>query len=524
MSLPRKERSSMEYGILSVIPAVIAIALAIITKNIVVSLVIAVFVGSTIICGWNPVLGFVEMTHTHIFTALSESSNMQALFMMTIIAGFIALLTRSGGAGAFTSVVTKKVNSRAKCETGIWLGGLFVWFTDTGNSLIVGPIFEALAEKLRVSREKFSYILDCTTSPICSMIPIIGWGVTTISLIQAELDNAGITEVSGMDVFIQGIPFNFYAILTLFMAGLVSLTQWDYGPMLKAQNRAMKTGQTLRQGGVPMRSENDNSPKANEKQGKVSTMVIPLACLLVVLFAYLFSKDFLHTRVAGSDIRTAVSSGFFVATLVLIGLCLKDKLFSFEECVNIYTKGCANAMFMCIVLVLAWSLSSVTSTLDTASYLIHITSGFLAPSMLPLVMFIIGAIMSFATGTSWGTMGVLMPLGLPVAINMGASLPLVSAAIVGGGLFGDHCSPISDTTVLASIGASCDHVDHFETQLPYAVTVAVICGIMFLVSGWMTSPVMLAAALAVLTVVVFVLHKISVKKQGQVKVPGEVKV
>lgn len=512
----------MEYGFLSVIPAVLAIALAIITKNIVVSLVVAVFVGSTIICGWNPITGFLEMTHTHIFAALSEPSNMQALFMMTIIAGFIALLTKSGGAGAFTSMVTKKVNTRAKCEGGIWLGGLFVWFTDTGNSLIVGPIFEALAEKLRVSREKFSYILDCTTSPICSMIPIIGWGVTAISLIQAELDNAAITSVTGMEVFMQGISCNYYAILTLLMAGLVAFTQWDYGPMLKAQNRAMKTGQTIREGGVPMRSENDSSTK-DDYQGKVSTMVIPLITLLVVLFAYLFTKDFLHTRVAGSDIRTGIASGFFAATIVLILLCLKDKIYTFQECISIYTKGCANAMFMCIVLVLAWSLSSVTGTLDTAGYLINITSGFLAPSMLPLVMFIIGMIMSFATGTSWGTMGVLMPLGLPVAISMGASLPMVASAIIGGGLFGDHCSPISDTTVLASIGASCDHVDHFETQLPYAVTVAVICGIMYVTAGMGGNPIVkLAAAVVLLAVTVFVLHKISVKKLGQVKTPGEV--
>ena len=254
----------MDYGILSIIPAVLAIVLAMITKNIVISLAISVFVGSTIICGWNPIAGFLEMTHTHIFTALSEPSNMQALFMMVIISGFIALLTSSGGAGAFTNLVTKKVNTRSKCEGGIWLGGLFVWFTDTGNSLIVGPIFEALAERLRVSREKFAYILDCTTSPICSMIPIIGWGVTTISLIQAELDNAAITDVSGMDVFIQAIPFNYYAILTLFMAGLLAFTQWDYGPMLKAQNRAMKTGKTLREGGVPMRSESASDKEAKK--------------------------------------------------------------------------------------------------------------------------------------------------------------------------------------------------------------------------------------------------------------------
>lgn len=514
----------MEYGILSIVPAVLAIALAILTKNIVVSLVVVVFIGSTIICDFNPIIGFTEMIHNHMFTALSESSNMQALFMMTIIAGFVALLTRSGGASAFTSMVTKKVNTRAKCEGGIFLSGLVIWFTDTGNSLIVGPIFEALAEKLRVSREKFSYILDCTTSPICSMIPIIGWGVTTISYIQTELDAASITEVSGMEIFIQAIPFNFYAVLTLFMAGLLAFTQWDYGPMLKAQNRSMQTGRTIREGGVPMRSENENKIGLPEgKQAKVSTMVLPLAALLVVLFAYLLSKDFLHTRVSGTDIRTAIASGFFVGSMVLVGLCMKDKLFSFKECIDIYTKGCANAMFMCIVLILAWSLSNVTGTLDTANYLIYITSGFLAPNMLPLLMFLLGAVMSFATGTSWGTMGVLMPLGPPMAISMGASLPLVSAAIIGGGLFGDHCSPISDTTVLASIGASCDHVDHFETQMPYAVTVAAVCGVSFVVAGWVNSPAVLIASMVALTVVIFALHTLSVKKSGQVKIADAVK-
>jgi len=514
----------MEYGFLSLVPAILAIALAIITKNIVVSLLISIFVGSTILCGWNPVLGFTETIKTHMFTALGESSNMQALFMMTLIAGFIALLTRSGGSGAFTTLVNKKINTRAKCETGIWLGGLFVWFTDTGNSLLVGPVFESLGEKLRVSREKFAYILDCTTSPICSMVPIVGFGVTTYSLIQTELDKAGITDTSGIEVFMEGIPFNFYAILTLFMCGLMAITQWDFGPMLKAQNRAMKTGKTLRDGATPMRSESGKEDELKEqgKKGKVSTMLIPLAVLLIVLFAYLLSKDFLHVKPAGSDIRTAIASGFLAATIVLIGLCLKDKLFSFTECVDIFTKGCSNAMFMCVVLVLAWSLSSVTSSLDTASYLIHITSGFLAPNLLPLVMFIIGAIMSFATGTSWGTMGVLMPIGLPVAIQMGASLPLLSAAILGGALFGDHCSPISDTTVLASIGSRCDHVDHFETQMPYAVLTAVVCGIMFLITGWVYTPIMLLVAAVLLTACVFVLHKISVKKHGQVTEPGEV--
>ncbi len=513
------EEMTVYYGILSLVPPVLAIVLAIITKNIVVSLVTAVFVSATIIAGWNPANGFTSMIKEYMFGALAEDSNMQALFMMTIIAGFVALLTKSGGANAFTEMVAKKVKSRSSCEGGIWLGGLIVWFTDTGNSLIVGPIFEALAEKMRVSREKFSYILDCTTSPICSMIPIIGWGVTTIQYIDIELEAANLAgQMSGMEIFMQAIPFNFYAILTLLMAGLMSFTQWDYGPMLKAQNRALSTGKTIREGGTPMRSENNQKIDLPENyKPKISTMIIPLVVLLAVIFTYLTMKGMWTTRVAGSDIRTGIASGFLCATLTLIVICLKEKIFSFEKCISIFTGGCANAMFMCVVLVLSWSLSGVTKAMGTADYLMGISEGFLNPNLLPFLIFLIGAVMSFATGTSWGTMAILFPIALPLAIGFGVSLPLVSAAVVGGGLFGDHCSPISDTTILASIGASCDHIDHFETQMPYAVTVGVVCALMFLITGWAVTPAMLAVAAVVLVAATYVLHKMSVKKYGQVK-------
>lgn len=444
---------------------------------------------------------------------------MQALFMMTIIAGFVNLLTKSGGANAFTEMVTSKVKSRATCESGIWLGGLVVWFTDTGNSLIVGPIFEALAEKMRVSREKFSYILDCTTSPICSMIPIIGWGVTTIQYIDIELEAANLSDqMSGMGIFMQAIPFNFYAILTLLMAGFMAMTQWDYGPMLKAQNRAMKTGETIRPGGTPMRSENNQKIDLPEGyKPKISTMVIPLVVLLAVIFTYLTLKGMWTTRVAGSDIRTGIASGFICATLALIVICMKEKIFSFEKCISLFTGGCANAMFMCVVLVLSWSLSNVTKAMGTADYLMQITEGVLAPGLLPCLIFLIGAVMSFATGTSWGTMAILFPIALPLAIGFNVSLPLVSGAVIGGGLFGDHCSPISDTTILASIGAACDHIDHFETQMPYACTVGAVCAVMFLITGWFVTPAMLIVAAAVLIAAIFVLHKAYTKKYGQVK-------
>lgn len=507
----------VNYGMLALIPPILAIGLAIWTKNIIVSLFISVIVSTTILNGWNPAIGFTSMIKDYMFKALEDPMNTQALFMMVIIGGFVALLTQSGGAMAFTDMVTKKVNTRAKCETGIWLGGLFVWFTDNGNSLIVGPIFEALAERLRVSREKFSYILDCTTSPICAMIPIIGWGVYTMSLIETELNVAGIKEVTSWDVFMQAVPLNFYAILTLLMAGIMAMTQWDYGPMLKAQNRAMKTGETIRPGGTPMRSEVKKIELPEGVTPKIYTMVVPLVILLIVMFSYLTMKGLWYTKVAGSDIRTAIASGFLCGTLVLVGICIKEKIFSFKKCLDIITGGMSNMMFMCVVLVLAWSLSGVTKTIGTASYLTDISQGFLNPALLPCIVFVIGAVMSLATGTSWGTMAILMPIGLPMAITFDVSLPLISAAVVSGSLYGDHCSPISDTTILASIGSACDHIDHFETQMPYATTVAVICMVMFLIAGWNPTPLMTLAAIVVLIAVIYALHKIYVKKYGHEK-------
>jgi Na+/H+ antiporter NhaC len=502
----------INYGVLSLVPPILAIGLAIRTKNIIVSLFVSIIISTTILSGWNPALGFTSMIKDYMFGALSDTMNTQALFMMVIIGGFVALLTQSGGAMAFTDMVTRKINTRAKCETGMWLGGLAVWFTDNGNSLIVGPIFEALGERLKVSREKFAYILDCTTSPICSLVPIIGWGVYSMSLIETELEAGGITNATSWDVFTQGIPLNFYAILTLFMAGYMAITQLDYGPMLKAQNRAVITGKTIRDGGTPMRSEGKKMELKPGMKPKVYTMTVPLIVLLVVMFSYLTAKGLWVTKVAGSDIRTAIASGFLTATIVLIGICVKEKIYTFQECLNIITSGMSNMMFMCVVLVLAWSLSGVTKTIGTAGFLIETAKGFLNPKLLPCIVFVIGAVMSLATGTSWGTMAILMPIGLPVAISFGISLPLVASAIISGGLYGDHASPISDTTILASIGSACDHIDHFETQMPYATTVAAICAVMYCIAGWYPTPVITLIGTLFLSAVIYLLHKLSIKK------------
>ncbi len=500
-----------DYGLLSIIPAAVAIILALATKNIVLSLFVSAFLGATIVSGFNPVTGFVTLIKDYMFVQIAEPMNAQALFMMTIISGFVALLTASGGALAFSDKVTNKLNTRSKGETAIWLGGLAIWFTDTGNSIILGPLFETIVERLKISREKFAYILDMTAICDCALIPIIGWGVYTMGLVDTELVALKITDMTAWDIFIRAIPYNFYAILALLLSGYLAFTQFDYGPMLSAQNRAIKTGQTIKEGGVAMRAES----KSNLPEGvkpRISTMVIPLIALFVGVFYNLIANGFPFVTVPGKMIRTSIAFGFMMATITLIIICMIRKIMTFTESLNTYLKGMTNATFMCVVLTLAWSLGGLGKTLGTAEYIVSMTKGFLSPQILPAVIFAIGAVISFATGTSWGTMAIMMPVGIPVAVAIGSPVSVVLAATISGGLFGDSSSPVSDTTILASTGAASDHIDFFKCMFPYSLTVGIVSFITFIIAGHNETPVVLLVSLIALFVLVALLHKISLKK------------
>lgn len=505
-----------DYGILSIVPALIAICLALVTKNILLSLCISIFAGATIVAGFNPLYGFVVMIKDYMFVKLAEPMNAQTIFMMAIISGFVALLTASGGSLAFSDKVTHKLDTRAKGETAIWLAGLAVWFTDTGNSIMLGPVFESIVEKLKISREKFAYILDMTSICDCALIPIIGWGVYTMGLIDTELTALKLTNVTSWDVFVGAIPYNFYAILGLLLAGFLAFTQFDFGPMLQAQNRAAQTGQTIREGGTPMR-KSTSITFAEGASHKVSTMVIPLTILFIVIFTNLIYNGFPMKRVAGTMIRTSIASGFITATITLVAICVKRKIMTFQKCLDTIMGGISNASFMGVILVLAWSLGGLSATMGTADYIINATRGFLSPALLPAIIFLIGALMSFSTGTSWGTMAILMPVGLPMAAALGVPLSVLVAAVLSGGLFGDSSSPVSDTTILASTGSACDHIDFFRAMMPYSMTVGTVSFITFIFAGMHETPIFLLASLIALFIIVTILHKLSVKKYGLIK-------
>lgn len=501
------------YGFLSVIPPLLAIILSVITKNVVISLLAGLIFGTTVLSGWNPFSGFYVLIKDYVFVQVADSYNAQSLTNMLIIGAFVAIITQSGGALAFAKKVSRWINTKAKAELAMWFGGLFIWFSDSANALLAGPVFQSIGDRLKVSREKFAYILDATASPICALVPIISWGVYIMGLINKELEALGVTDITSWDVFVKSVPFQFYSILTLFMCGYMAYTQFDYGPMLVAQKRA-ELGKVLRDGAMPLRNTRQvDLPEGVEP--RLSTMIVPLIALLGVMFFIFVMNGFPFQPLKGPIIRVGIASGFITGAILCILLSVKYGLMDFKKAQDTLFEGMSGMVYLMVVMIFAWSLGSLCKALGTANYIIESTKGFLDPSLLPVIVFTVGALMSLATGSSWGPYAILMPIAIPMSINMGAPLFVTVASVISGGLFGDHCSPLSDTTILASMGAASDHIDHFRTQFPYAVTVAVVSGILFVIAGSMEKAIIVLPGAVVLAVVIYALHKRSLRVYEQ---------
>lgn len=501
------------YGFISIIPPILAILLALKTRNIILSLFFGLYFGAIALAGWNPIAAFANLIPDFIYEQVASDSNMQSITNLCIIGGFVALISASGGAAAFARTAQKWVKKKRTAETSMWLAGLFVWFTDSGNSLLVGPIFQPIAERFKVSREKFAYILDATSSPICALVPVISWGVYIMGLLDTELGNMPeLNAGTSWELFIQAIPYQFYNILTLLMVGFMCLTQFDYGPMLKAQKRA-EGGKTIRDGGVPMRSTIEvKLPEGVEP--KAVSVLLPLAVMLITMFTIFIINGFPQESISGVVIRQGIALGFILGGLVASLINCKMGIFTPKDVENKVFDGMKDMMFLIVMMIFSWSLGSVCSQLGTAYYILEVTQGFLDPAVLPAILFLIGCCMSLATGSSWGTFAILIPIGFPIAAIMGTPLEVTIAAVISGGVFGDHCSPISDTTMLASMGAACDHIDHFRTQFPYACTVAGVSVVLYLAAGYLEQTWITLVGAVALFALITVLHKFSGRKSG----------
>ena len=455
-------------GWVSLVPIVIAIVLALTTKNTVVSLTIACIIGC-FLAGMG-IGGFTDLLQT----SLASTDFVWATLTIILFGVLVTYYEKSGAIDGFTRIVNSKNLKRKGVQVMSWALGLLC-FADSMSPLFVGSVMRKLSDKAKISREKLSYIADSTAAPVSVLYPFTGWSSYLLSLAIGIgcIDN----RTQAFSLMLSAIPFNFYAILTLIMVLLISLgILKDYGPMKKAEKRAIELGKVLADNAEPL-SSTENMIPAKIKEHIFLNFVFPSIALLVIsVGCFIFIGD---VKVLEAVTLVIV---FMTISLMIQGMKLK-------EINDTFVSGVKSSMPAVLVLAVAYPLNELSTEMGTANFIINSTAGFLSPALLPFGIFIICALLSFATGTSWGTFAIAMPLALPMAFNATGNqvnLLVVAcfAAVAGGGVFGDHCSPVSDTTIMSSMGAGSDHIDHVKTQLPYALTVAGVSAVLYLIIGF----------------------------------------
>ncbi|PHS20532.1 MAG: hypothetical protein COA86_00860 [Kangiella sp.] len=478
-----------DYGVLSIVPPALSIFLAIYTRNVIFSLSVGSFMGALILSGFNPFYAIVDLVEQHVFVQLSSSSNSQVLIVSLVIGGFIALLEKSGGATSFSTLVTKFVSSPARGQIAAWLAGVTIFFTDSGNALIVGPLFRPIFRKLKLCKEKLAYIIDTTAAPVSILVPFIGWGVYIMSLIENAYEDIGVSE-QAFQVLLDVWPYQFYALLALLSIPMFISSGRDFGPMLKAQQKFNQSLQQSIQDQQPTKQTEtmaDESKSLAQTNVKISTFLVPISVLLFSIAGFLTYFAFTE-GVGGVHVRSGIFISYLFASMACALLMKRNQNIGFNSSLTEFFKGMEKLIYICSILVLAWTLSSICKDLNTGQHLADLIGGTIPPALLPALVFLLGALMSFATGSSYGTFAILMIIVVPVAHDLGAPLTITIAAVLSGGLFGDHTSPISDTTALASMGSDCPHIDHVSTQLAYALISGSMAFVGFILAGYFQMP------------------------------------
>ena len=499
------------FGFWTLIPPLVAIVLAFITKDVVLSLFIGVFSGTFLI---NVIDSSIPMTFVKGFTdivkrvvgSLADSWNAGIVLQVLCIGGVVALITKMGGTKAVAIWLSKKAKTGVSAQISTWVMGLFVFFDDYANSLIVGPIMRPITDKFKVSREKLAFIIDATAAPIAGLAVISTWVGLEISLIKQGYELIGITNVNAFSIFVETMPYRFYNLFMLFFIVCTAFMGREFAGMLKAERRARAGELHPRRGGAMIEDVEDKTlePKENIKL-QSSNAVIPLLVLILGAFVSFYFSGLgalegealesakahpltFHTFQAtfgAADASVALFQSALLATVVAIFMAVYRKILTVREAIETWGKGWKTMITTIIILLLAWSLSSVIKELGTSRYLVDLLSQSTPKIVLPAAIFMLGSFISFSTGTSYGTMGILMPLAIPLASAVGmhsglegdalhAYMIVNISAVLTGAIFGDHCSPISDTTILSSMGAGCNHIDHVQTQMPYALTVCAV--------------------------------------------------
>lgn len=471
---------------LSLIPVVVTLVLALASRNVILGLFAGVCTGVALLGAASPLGLLPEVIGGHLVPQITDSYNAGVLVLLAFIGGFVALVERSGGAGAFARAFAHRLTSPARVQLGAWLGGIAIFFSDLGTPLIAGPVFRPLVDRMRISRQKLALILDATASPVAILIPFIGWGVYVMGLIRQSFDARGI-ETSDYAAFVAAIPFQFHAWLAIATIPLVALGRRDWGPMARAE-RERATG------AAPV--DDDTPTVEDHPSARPSLVWLPLAAMALTLLAILGPSGFPLAPVPGSEFRAGLSSAYLVAALVLVAVSAWQGVRGPLQNFAIYLQGMSGMMSVAVTLVLAWTLSDVGAALGAPDYVAAVLAGGLPPALLPVLAFAAGGAISFATGSSWGTFAILLPLVIPTALVLDAPMAVSIAAVLSGGLFGDHASPISETTILSATGAGTPQFEHFRTQMPYAAANGALAATGFVAAGLWPTPWLLPAVLA----------------------------
>ena len=464
-------------GWLSILPPLIAIALAIWTKQVFISLFFGIWLGWTILANGNPLLGLSETLECCI-RVFSDGGNTKVIAFSGMVGALIAFTQYSGGVQGFIDWILGKglVNSRRSAGLLAFFIGLIIFVESSITCLVTGAISRPIFDKLKISREKLAYICDSTSAPVCIMIPLNGWGAFVMGLLAAQaIDQPFLAQL-------KALPFNFYAILAIITVLTVVLTGKDIGPMAAAERRAREEGKVLRDGAEPVVSTEIIAiePKPGVPKRAVN-MLVPIAVMVLMMPVGLLvtgKGDFMKGSGATS-VFWAVLSAIIVAGL----LYRLQGIMKLREQVDLFFKGLGGLMPLALLMMLAFAIGDTCKQLGTGPYVANLAHAWVSPQFVPAILFAVSCLIAFSTGTSWGTFAIMIPIGIPMVGLMGADLYLTIGAILSGGVFGDHCSPISDTTIISSMASASDHIDHVRTQLPYALLAGAVALVFYLVAG-----------------------------------------
>ena len=529
-----KARFKVIPGWLSLLPPLIAILFALLFRQVILALFGGIWLGSTFIFNYNPFSGFLFSLTKYIGLAPANPERMAILMFSLALGGMVGVISKSGGTQGIVMRLKQYASDRRRGQLATWLMGVLIFFDDYANTLIVGNTMRPLTDKLRISREKLSYLVDSTAAPVANIAIISTWIGYQLSLMNDSFKTLGLHQ-NAYITFFKTIPFNFYPLFTLAFGLIVALTGRDLFSMYKAEKRAFTKGNVLRKDAVPLADlDNSELKPAPDIPLRWYNAFIPISTvILVTLLGLWFTGysnaqnagllndslsriQFISTVIGQADSFAVLMWASFLGGIVAIVLALRQKLLSLNQALMAWIGGVKAMVIAAIILTLAWAIGNICTDLQTAEYVIALTRNLLSPHLIPVVSFLIAGLISLSTGTSWGTMAILLPIVIPMGYQLPRLDPTISvslqntiflasiASVLAGATFGDHCSPISDTTIMSSMASGADHVDHVRTQLPYAFIaagVSVFIGYLFV--GFSVSPwIALVTGFTVLFVII----------------------